>query len=80
MALDPKENPKCRHCGTADLDDQLLSVFGIRCCPKCKKDRPDSYSLLTKTECKEDYLLTERASLSFLSLSPSCGSSTCTRS
>ncbi|GAA5841448.1 hypothetical protein JCM9279_000656 [Rhodotorula babjevae] len=59
MALDPKDNPKCKHCGTADLDDQLLSVFGIRCCPKCKKDRPDSYSLLTKTECKEDYLLTE---------------------
>ncbi|BGP37340.1 DNA repair protein rad14 [Rhodotorula kratochvilovae] len=59
MALDPRENPKCKHCGTADLDDQLWSVFGIACCTNCKKERPEEYSLLTKTECKEDYLLTE---------------------
>lgn len=29
-------------------------------CMKCKSERPDEYSLLTKTECREDYLLTER--------------------
>lgn len=32
--------------------------FYVFVCPKCKKDRPDEYSLLTKTECREDYLLT----------------------
>lgn len=60
MALDPRENPKCVHCGTTDLDDQLRTVFGVMCCTPCKKERPEMYSLLTKTECKEDYLLTER--------------------
>ncbi|GAA6009934.1 hypothetical protein JCM11491_000872 [Sporobolomyces phaffii] len=59
MSLDPTLNPKCVHCGTTDLDDQMKSVFGVMVCTVCKKDRPDSYSLLTKTECKEDYLLTE---------------------
>ncbi|GAA5884962.1 hypothetical protein JCM6882_007172 [Rhodosporidiobolus microsporus] len=59
MSLDPLENPKCVHCGTTDLDDQMRIVFGIMVCTNCKKDNPDRYSLLTKTECKEDYLLTE---------------------
>lgn len=68
MALDPRENPKCVHCGTTDLDDQLRTVFGVMCCTPCKKERPEMYSLLTKTECKEDYLLTERA---FRTLPPS---------
>ncbi|GAA5865872.1 hypothetical protein JCM3774_003123 [Rhodotorula dairenensis] len=59
MSLDPVENPTCVHCGTTDLDDQLRAVFGVMCCTNCKKERPEMYSLLTKTECKEDYLLTE---------------------
>ncbi|GAA5979374.1 hypothetical protein JCM10908_002899 [Rhodotorula pacifica] len=59
MSLDPAENPTCIHCGTTDLDDQLRAVFGVMCCTNCKKKRPEMYSLLTKTECKEDYLLTE---------------------
>lgn len=61
MSLDPSENPTCVHCGSTDLDDQLRAVFGVMCCTNCKKERPEMYSLLTKTECKEDYLLTERA-------------------
>jgi DNA-repair protein complementing XP-A cells len=28
-------------------------------CNKCKNEKPEKYSLLTKTECKEDYLLTD---------------------
>ena len=60
MSTDPKENPKCKHCGTPDLDEQLKMVFGVKVCTNCKKENPDLYSLLTKTECKEDYLLTER--------------------
>ncbi|GAA5970881.1 hypothetical protein JCM8115_007029 [Rhodotorula mucilaginosa] len=59
MSLDPSENPTCVHCGSTDLDDQLRAVFGVMCCTNCKKERPEMYSLLTKTECKEDYLLTE---------------------
>ena len=34
-------------------------MFGVRICNQCKKKHPDQYSLLTKTECKEDYLLTD---------------------
>lgn len=69
MSIDPKQNPKCIHCGTTDLDEQLRNVFGIMVCGNCKKELPDKYSLLTKTECKEDYLLTERT-FSFHSASP----------
>jgi DNA-repair protein complementing XP-A cells len=67
MSIDPKENPKCKHCGTNDLDDQLRQVFGIKVCTNCKKENPEMYSLLTKTECKEDYLLTERTLMVSLS-------------
>lgn len=28
-------------------------------CRRCQKEKQDKYSLLTKTECKEDYLLTD---------------------
>jgi DNA-repair protein complementing XP-A cells len=59
MSLDPSANPKCRHCGSLDIDNQLKTFFGVFVCAKDKAERPDEYSLLTKTECKEDYLLTE---------------------
>ena len=59
MSLDPSANPKCRHCGSVDIDNQLRTFFGVFVCAKDKAERPDEYSLLTKTECKEDYLLTE---------------------
>lgn len=54
------EHPKCQECGTVELDFQMHRVFGIKVCPKCKIEFPDKFSLLTKTECKEDYLLTDR--------------------
>lgn len=63
MSLDPSANPKCRHCGSMDVDNQLRTFFGVFVCAKDKAERPDEYSLLTKTECKEDYLLTECESL-----------------
>ncbi|SCZ91929.1 BZ3500_MvSof-1268-A1-R1_Chr5-3g08226 [Microbotryum saponariae] len=59
MALDQQHNPKCRHCGSMDLDTQLRTIFGVFVCAKHKAELPDLYSLLTKTECKEDYLLTD---------------------
>ena len=36
-----------------------MTNFNVRACRKCIKALPEKYSLLTKTECKEDYLLTE---------------------
>ncbi|KIM84524.1 hypothetical protein PILCRDRAFT_818087 [Piloderma croceum F 1598] len=62
MFLDPKLNPKCKECQSMDIDQTFKKVFGCLICNKCKNEQPEKYSLLTKTECKEDYLLTERMS------------------
>jgi len=43
--------------------DQFCSVL---ICHACKDKYPDKYSLLTKTEAREDYLLTDRESSSLL--------------
>ncbi|KAJ3531260.1 hypothetical protein NM688_g7599 [Phlebia brevispora] len=59
MFLDPKLNPKCRECGSVDIDATFQKVFGCLVCNACKNSMPEKYSLLTKTECKEDYLLTD---------------------
>jgi DNA-repair protein complementing XP-A cells len=57
---DPRNAPKCFECGSIDIDLNLYENFRkIRVCRKCKKEHPEKYSLLTKTECREDYLLTE---------------------
>ncbi|CAO3629304.1 unnamed protein product [Mucor hiemalis] len=58
-SLDPTENPKCKECNSMDLDSVFFSVFHINLCPTCKDNFPDKYSLITKTEAKEDYLLTD---------------------
>ena len=42
-----------------DIDQTFRKVFRCLVCNKCKNDKPEKYSLLTKTECKEDYLLTD---------------------
>lgn len=59
LSMNKEENVKCYECGREELDFQFLGVFKSRVCFKCKQDVPDKYSLLTKTECKEDYLLTD---------------------
>ncbi|KAG4304252.1 hypothetical protein PORY_002433, partial [Pneumocystis oryctolagi] len=59
ISLDPSDNIKCKECGGVELDFQFLKIFNTRVCYKCKKKFPDKYSLLTKTECKNDYLLTD---------------------
>lgn len=51
--------PKCFDCGSIDLDKKMNEVFHCRVCKSCKEKHPEKYSLLTKTECKEDYFLTE---------------------
>ncbi|KAI5949357.1 RAD14 [Candida jiufengensis] len=58
--IDIESAPKCYECGSLDIDLNLFSNFNkVRACRKCVKSMPEKYSLLVKTECKEDYLLTE---------------------
>ncbi|KAI1804557.1 DNA repair protein [Daldinia bambusicola] len=56
---DEKERKRCRECKSLEIDFVWEEVFGCAVCNSCKDKYPEKYSLLTKTECKEDYLLTE---------------------
>ncbi|OJD29890.1 dna repair protein rad14 [Diplodia corticola] len=50
----------CRECAVSrEIDFQWLDVFGVAVCAACKERHPERYSLLTKTEAREDYLLTD---------------------
>ncbi|KAL6942548.1 hypothetical protein ACO0QE_003727 [Hanseniaspora vineae] len=52
--------PKCEECHVnVEFDTILLQHFKIKICKRCTVEHPEKYSLLTKTECKSDYLLTE---------------------
>ncbi len=51
---------RCAECASLDIDWTWEEVFGVRVCARCKEKFPEKYSLLTKTEVREDYLLTER--------------------
>ncbi|KAF2456998.1 XPA protein C-terminus-domain-containing protein [Lineolata rhizophorae] len=53
------EAKKCRECGSLEIDWKWEDVFGCRVCSACKEKFQEKYSLLTKTEAKEDYLLTD---------------------
>lgn len=59
---DVQERKKCRECKSLEIDFVWDEVFGTRVCHACKEKFPEKYSLLTKTEVREDYLLTERMS------------------
>ncbi|RYP71071.1 hypothetical protein DL770_008169 [Monosporascus sp. CRB-9-2] len=56
---DEGERKKCRECGSLEIDFVWEEVFHCAVCSACKEKMPEKYSLLTKTECKEDYLLTD---------------------
>ncbi|KAI0384682.1 DNA repair protein [Hypomontagnella monticulosa] len=56
---DKKERKKCRECNSFEIDFVWEEVFGCAICGACKEKFPEKYSLLTKTECREDYLLTD---------------------
>ncbi|KAF2158123.1 putative DNA repair protein Rad14 [Myriangium duriaei CBS 260.36] len=59
-ALDAQEKQKkCRECGSLEIDFKWAEALGTLVCNACKDKYPDKYSLLTKTEAKEDYLLTD---------------------
>ena len=57
--LKKEENRICRECSSLEIDWKWEEVFGCAVCNACKEKVPDKYSLLTKTEAKEDYLLTD---------------------
>ncbi|KIM48386.1 hypothetical protein M413DRAFT_230363 [Hebeloma cylindrosporum] len=59
MFLDPERNPKCNECQSMDIDPMYMKVFHCLVCKACQNEKPEKYSLLTKTECKADYLLTD---------------------
>ena len=54
------ENTKsCRECGILEIDWKWDECFGLSVCNACKDKFPDKYVLLTKTDAREDYLLTD---------------------
>ncbi|ORZ34109.1 XPA protein C-terminus-domain-containing protein, partial [Catenaria anguillulae PL171] len=51
---------KCSECSTStDLDPRYQDHFHINVCWTCKDKVPEKYALLTKTEARQDYLLTD---------------------
>ena len=56
---DESAQPTCQECGNLEIDFIWENVFHCAVCNTCKEKLPDKYSLLTKTEAKEDYLLTD---------------------
>ncbi|KAL2262152.1 hypothetical protein VTK26DRAFT_2314 [Humicola hyalothermophila] len=59
VLADESTRKRCRECGTVEIDFVWEEVFRCAVCNRCKEKYPEKYSLLTKTECREDYLLTE---------------------
>ncbi|KAF5695691.1 DNA-repair complementing XP-A cells [Fusarium denticulatum] len=59
VLADDETRKKCQDCKSLEIDFVWEEVFHICVCNKCKEKYPEKYSLLTKTECKEDYLLTD---------------------
>jgi len=58
--LDPEASlVRCRHCRILDVDMDMYRHYTVAVCRSCRDARPEEYTLLTKTEVKEDYLLTE---------------------
>lgn len=63
---DKEERKKCRECGSLEIDWVWEETFGCAVCGACKEKYPEKYSLLTKTECREDYLITDGKYSAFL--------------
>ncbi|KAF9582511.1 hypothetical protein BGW38_000120 [Lunasporangiospora selenospora] len=53
------DNYECQDCTSTDVDVQILRNFQVSVCIGCRDTQPERYSLLTKTECRQDYLLTD---------------------
>ncbi|KAF8898391.1 thioesterase-like superfamily-domain-containing protein [Infundibulicybe gibba] len=50
---DPALNPKCNECQSIYIDPLFKNVFSCLVCKRCQNEKPEKYSLLTKTECRE---------------------------
>lgn len=57
--FDDPRAPSCVVCGQKELDFRLWRVFHVGVCKDCRRAHPERFALLTKTECRQDYLLTE---------------------
>lgn len=57
---DRSKQKACRECGSLEIDWKWEEMLRCCVCHACKEKYPEKYSLLTKTEAKEDYLLTDR--------------------
>ncbi|RHZ51312.1 hypothetical protein CDV55_100885 [Aspergillus turcosus] len=56
---DKSKQKTCRECGSLEIDWKWEELLRCSVCHACKEKYPEKYSLLTKTEAKEDYLLTD---------------------
>lgn len=52
-------NLKCSECKSIDVDLKYKEHYNVIVCRSCRDKYPEKYSLLTKTEVRQDYLLTE---------------------
>ncbi|KAJ3067851.1 hypothetical protein HDU98_008954 [Podochytrium sp. JEL0797] len=55
----PADQSICTECQSVDLCVDLYHHYKVTVCRKCRDEFKDKYALLTKTECREDYLLTD---------------------
>ncbi|OQS54610.1 rhp14 [Ecytonucleospora hepatopenaei] len=51
------KNKSCEYCGTLKIDVEILDVFDLKLCTKCKIE---NIKFITKTECKNEYLLNDQ--------------------
>jgi DNA-repair protein complementing XP-A cells len=54
-----RASKKCRECGSLEIDWLWDDALKCQVCNSCKDKFPEKYSLLTKSEAREDYLLTD---------------------
>lgn len=52
----PSTSIQCMHCSTPNIIIELKNIFNINICSECKKQH---LKFITKTTCKEQYLLTD---------------------
>jgi len=60
LTTEQQATVNCVECKkSSDIDLQFYAVFNVQVCYNCKRANPEKYSLLTKTEVKQDYMLTD---------------------
>jgi len=58
VLAEKRKDRSCQDCGSLEIDFNWVDIFSCAVCNLCKEKYPEKYSLLTKTEAREDYLLT----------------------